>query len=228
MSVEDLAARVREMNAGRRRGTAAETAAANLRDLIMAGDFQPGQRIAEEPLLEPMEVSRNTLREAFRLLAHEKLLEHRINHGVFVRTLTADDVRDLFRVRFVIEVAALRGSTEPDWAAMADAVADGRARAANGDWRGVGTANLRFHKAIVRAVGSGRLDELMDQLSAELRLGFLAMGHPRAFHEKYVDRNHAIVKAISGGDVKGAVALLTTYLADAQREMLAAFERRAG
>ncbi|SES46603.1 GntR family transcriptional regulator [Actinokineospora terrae] len=225
MSVEDAVGRLRDLAGLRRRvhGTAAEVAADALRELIMEGGLRPGDRVIEESLLGPLEVSRNTLREAFRLLAHEKLVEHKVNRGVFVRTLTAADVRDLFTVRVLIELTALRRSREADWTAMSQAVAKGKACARAHDWLGVGTANMRFHKAIVASVGSARLDELMDQLTAELRLGFHEMGDPRAFHEKYLTRNAGIVDAVAGGDVEGAVGLLHEYLDDAEAEMLAAF-----
>ncbi|GAA2989072.1 GntR family transcriptional regulator [Actinokineospora diospyrosa] len=225
MSVEDALDRLRDLAGVRRRshGTAAEVTADTLRELIMEGGLRPGDRVVEESLLEPLEISRNTLREAFRLLAHEKLIEHKVNRGVFVRALTADDVSDLFTVRVLIELTALRRSREPDWTAMAQAVDEGRARAAAEDWLGVGTANMRFHKAIVASVGSARLDELMSQLTAELRLGFHEMGDPRAFHEKYLTRNAAIADSVREGDIEGAVAQLREYLDDAKAEMLAAF-----
>ncbi|MBM7771276.1 DNA-binding GntR family transcriptional regulator [Actinokineospora baliensis] len=225
MSVEDAVGRLRDLAGARRRshGTAAEVTADTLRELIMEGGLRPGDRVVEESLLEPLEVSRNTLREAFRLLVREKLLEHKVNRGVFVRVLTATDVDDLFTVRVLIELTALRRSREPNWTAMTEAVAQGRAYAAAEDWLGVGTANMRFHKAIVASVGSARLDEIMDQLTAELRLGFHEMGDPRAFHEKYLTRNAAIADAVSQGDIEGAVLQLQEYLDDAKSEMLAAF-----
>ncbi|WP_018683406.1 GntR family transcriptional regulator [Actinokineospora enzanensis] len=205
------------------RSTAAEAAAAALRDLIMEGGLRPGDRIAEEEMLKPLEVSRNTLREAFRLLAHEKLLEHKLNRGVFVRTLDVDDIIDLYRVRRMIELPALARSGEPHWARMAEQVRLGRKAHAEEDWRAVGTANTHFHREIVAAAGSPRLDELMSQLSAELRLGFLEMGHPRTFHEGYLHRNGEISAAAAAGDVAGAARLLERYLADAEAEMVAAF-----
>ena len=69
-----------------------------LRTRITEGHLSPGTRLSEEDIGAALGVSRNTLREAFRLLGHERLLVHEFNRGVFVRRLTVDDVRDLERV----------------------------------------------------------------------------------------------------------------------------------
>src|SRR5258707_808947 len=85
------------------RSSTAERVAGILRDRVIEGFFPPGTRLSEEAIGEALGVSRNTLREAFRLLAHEHLLVHELNRGVFVRTLTKEDVVALYRVRRVLE-----------------------------------------------------------------------------------------------------------------------------
>jgi hypothetical protein len=68
-----------------------------LRRRITDGDLPPGSRLSEEQLVQVLRVSRNTLRESFRLLAHEGLLVHELHRGVFVRVLDEDDLVDLYR-----------------------------------------------------------------------------------------------------------------------------------
>ena len=55
--------------------------------------------MSEEQLVEALRVSRNTLREAFRLLTHERLLVHQLHRGVFVPELHESDLVDLYRLR---------------------------------------------------------------------------------------------------------------------------------
>jgi DNA-binding GntR family transcriptional regulator len=69
------------------RTSTAERIVEVLRGRITEGYFTPGTRLSEDALAEALGVSRNTLREAFRLLTHERLLEYRLNRGVFVRSL---------------------------------------------------------------------------------------------------------------------------------------------
>ncbi|MDT7621866.1 MAG: hypothetical protein QOF99_2767, partial [Pseudonocardiales bacterium] len=138
------------------RTSTAERVAGILRTRVSAGYFPPGTRLAEEDITEALGISRNTLREAFRLLTHERLLEHKLNRGVFVRVLDMADVLDLYRVRKHVECSVARTVTEPpaNLADIADAVRQGELSLGEQDWRGLGTANIRFHQEIVAVAGS--------------------------------------------------------------------------
>ncbi|GAA3147736.1 GntR family transcriptional regulator [Planomonospora alba] len=211
------------------RSSTAERVADILRERIAQGLFAPGQRLSEEAIGAALGVSRNTLREAFRLLGHERLLEHRLNRGVFVRVLSAQDVADVYRVRRVIEGAAVRhaAAAPPEaFAPLREAVADAVRAAERGGWQDVGTANIRFHQALAALNGSPRLDEAMRQLLAELRLVFHVMENPRAFHEPFVSRNLELVELLEAGRTAEAGAALERYLDDAEELLLRAYAPR--
>src|SRR3954454_13493065 len=96
------------------RSSSAERAADILRRSITEGALPPGAQLSEVELTEVLEVSRNTLREAFRLLTHEGLLIYKLHRGVFVPELDEADVVDLYRLRRVLEVDVIRGLAERD------------------------------------------------------------------------------------------------------------------
>jgi DNA-binding GntR family transcriptional regulator len=209
------------------RSSTAERVATILRDRLIEGFFQPGTRLSEESIGRALGVSRNTLREAFRLLAHERLVEHELNRGVFVRRLSPQDVVALFRARRIVECAALRElATASDEAlrAVREAVEQGEAAAKEGRWTDAGTANMRFHQAIVGLTGSGYLEQFMRQAMAELRLVFHVARHPRELHEPYVCRNRELLEAVEARNASTAERLLTAYLADAQEQLLRAYQ----
>jgi DNA-binding GntR family transcriptional regulator len=205
-------------------GSGAETVAGRLRSRIADGELRPGVRLSEELLSNQLGVSRNTLREAFRLLSHERLVEHRFNRGVFVRTLGADDVVDVFAARRLIQLAAVR-SCEPDDPGLDAAVAacdEARRAVERQDWRTVGSANIHFHRALASTLHSDRIDTLMSALLAELRLGFLMMEEQGQFHNGYVERNAEIVTLLRQGNTGAAERALARYLDDAEEQLLAA------
>jgi DNA-binding GntR family transcriptional regulator len=206
------------------RTSTAERVAALLRDRITDGSLPPATRLAEDSLGQALGVSRNTLREAFRLLARERLLVHELNRGVFVRKLTASDIADLYRVRRLVECAVVRESTGVDaerLEGLRAAVRDAEVAAGEDRWLDVGTANIRFHSALVALAGSARVDEVMRQVLAELRLAFAVMADPHAFHEPYLARNRRILELLETDRAAEAEAELSDYLADAARELLA-------
>ncbi|WP_218034289.1 GntR family transcriptional regulator [Acrocarpospora corrugata] len=205
------------------RSSTAEWAAAILRRRVTQGGLLPGSRLVEDELTAELEVSRNTLREAFRLLGHERLLEHKLNRGVYVRVLSPADVADIYRVRRMIEGAAVRRPDKDPIAltALRDAVADAERAAAEGRWLDVGTADLRFHQIIASLNGSQRVNAMMAQLLAELRLVFHAMD-PRVLHAPFLPRNRELLTLLESGRSAEAEHLLATYLDEAERVLLAA------
>ncbi|WP_394353811.1 GntR family transcriptional regulator [Nocardiopsis mwathae] len=208
------------------RSSTAERVADALRAHIVDGAMAPGTRLSEEAIGSALGVSRNTLREAFRLLSHERLLVHEFNRGVFVAKPTAADVVDLFRVRRALELSALRaaGGAAPEAVARVGAAVDeGTAALEKGDWWGVGTANMRFHQAIAGLAGSPRTDEIVHRLLAELRLVFHIMAAPREFHAPYLDRNREIYDLLRTGATDRAADLLAAYFDAAERQLVDAF-----
>ncbi|MET7703848.1 MULTISPECIES: GntR family transcriptional regulator [unclassified Streptomyces] len=212
------------------RTSTAERVSDILRSRIADGFFPPGTRLSEDSIGGALGVSRNTLREAFRLLTHERLLIHELNRGVFVRVLTVEDVEDIYRTRGLVECAVVRSLGRPPYAVdgLAEAVDDGQRAAREDDWKGVSTANIHFHGELVALAGSARTDELMRSVFAELRLAFHVVDDPRRLHEPYLARNREILRTLQAGDRDGAERLLAEYLQDSLKGLVEVYGRRVG
>ncbi|MFE9451533.1 GntR family transcriptional regulator [Streptomyces sp. NPDC006739] len=210
------------------RTSTAERVSDILRSRIAEGYFPPGTRLSEDSIGGALGVSRNTLREAFRLLTHERLLVHELNRGVFVRVLTVEDVEDIYRTRALVECAVVRGLGEPPYALreLTAAVTEGQVAAVANDWKALGTANIHFHRELVALARSERTDELMRSVFAELRLAFHVVDDPRALHEPYLARNREILQCLEAGDRRTAERLLETYLTDSLERVVEVYRRR--
>jgi DNA-binding GntR family transcriptional regulator len=211
------------------RSSTAERVADVLRRKITEGRLRPGSRLPEEQLVEVLRVSRNTLREAFRLLSHEGLLVHQLHRGVFVPELDEEDLVDLYRLRRTIECEAVRALSAhdvPRLGPLEDDVKTAEVAAERGDWVAVGTANMCFHQHLVGLVGSRRTDELTARLLAELRLAFHAVASPQRLHEPYVGRNRALLELLRNGEFERAAKELEDYLEDSRTELLDAVRNR--
>lgn len=189
-----------------------------LRERIVEGHLRSGQPLREPSVAAELGASRNTVREAFRLLARDRLVVHEPHKGVTVRTLGEADVRDLYAVRLTLEP---RGLGVVDVAALADVVSGAQRSASEDDWAGVSTGDLRFHQLLVAALGSPRFDEMFTSVLAELRLAFARVADVRRFHAPYLERNAAIVALLRDGDVPGAERELVDYLGTARDELVA-------
>ena len=142
-----------------------------LREMILKGEFGPGERISEHPLAARIGVSRTPIRLALERLAHEGLLEPYPTGGFIVRTFTLQDIWDGIEVRGLLEggvarLAAERLSSEQD--------VDGlRTIQQNMDAMGEPTVenfpeyldrNELFHAEIVRLSKSEMLRQALDRL----------------------------------------------------------------
>lgn len=204
-----------------------EDIATRLRDQVTGGALLPGQRLSETRLAADLDISRNTLREVFRLLTREGLLRHEPNRGVFVAVPSMASILDIYRVRRLIEVPALAQAwpRHEGVARMRGAVERAQNLRRNLDWRGVGSANMEFHAAIVSLSDSPRLNAFFAQVVAELRLAFGLLDSPELLHEPYIDRNAEILDRLGSGDPAGAAQMLDAYLTQSERAVLQAFAR---
>jgi GntR family transcriptional regulator, vanillate catabolism transcriptional regulator len=83
-----------------------------LRELILSGEFEAGERMSELPLVQRLGVSRTPLRLALAELEHEGLLRGLTGGGYVVREFTMDDIRDAIGLRGVLEGTAARFAVE--------------------------------------------------------------------------------------------------------------------
>ena len=201
---------------------ASTRAAAALRDLISAGRLMPGTKLSEESIAQQLGVSRNTLREAFAALAGESLVDRLPHRGVFVARPGAQDVREIYRARLVIEPAAVVwGELTEELTATVDSVL-ARALAAReaGDARAMADANQLFHRGLVAMTGSATLLTVMERLLARMRLVFHSRSSDPGFHAHYVAGNVAVWDMIVEHRRAEAAQTLREHLGEARDELL--------
>jgi len=154
--------------------TTAQRTADILRSAILAGQIGRGTSVTESEISVTLGVSRNTAREALRLLSGEGLVSQEPHHSPIVTVLEPDDVSDVFAVRSVLEFAAA------DMIAARTTPVDLRSleRAVNKLSRLVGTtdglevleADREFHASLVACAASPRLLAAYSRLESEIRL----------------------------------------------------------
>ena len=204
-----------------------ETLASVLREQIIMGVYAPGQKLSEQRLAEELDVSRNTLREAFRVLAEHALVDHVPHRGVSVASPSMADVVDIYRARRLIECGILAEASplHPGVDGMRAAVDEAGSAVEAGDWSTVGTANMAFHTALVSLADSQRLARSHGHLAAELRLAFLATDDLESLHSPFVGRNGRILRLLTEEGAAAAAAELERYLIASERTVLGAFAR---
>lgn len=174
-----------------------------LRTAIMLGDLGPGEQLGEVELAEQFGISRGPLREAIQRLVQEGLLKSVKNHGVFVITLSEEDVQDIYVVRGAVEKAAadLILARDPSRAAsrLDEILADMRGAAARSDSTALSEADQRFHEVLVEESGSKRLQRMASTVLVESRMCMTALETRYSDGDTTVREHADIVSAIRTG-----------------------------
>jgi DNA-binding FadR family transcriptional regulator len=186
---------------------------------LTSGTWAVGSRIPTEPeLAEQLGISRNTVREAVRVLLYAGLLEVRQGDGTYVRAITspAEAMRSISRasLREQLEVRAVLEESTARLAALRadehDIAQIERCLAIRGEQHQYQTADdfiardMDFHLAIADACGNAALAELYRYFSRTVQLGIQFSIQDEALPDPDLASHQAIVTAIRNGDAVAA------------------------
>lgn len=184
--------------------------------------FAPGQRLVEADLTAQLRVSRGSLREAFRRLASDGLIEITPHKGAMVRRLSLTEAAELFAVRTELEALAAR--------LAAGAMRDLNARCAFE--RAIAPINRTetrrsadeyieenrvFHDAVIAASGNSQLIAISRRFQMPLILSQLRSALPPQALADSVSEHRAVAEAILDGDGDKAARLMRRHLARAAK-----------
>lgn len=155
------------------RTSVASTTAEALRQHLLSGELAPGTPLHEAELVVSTGAPGSAVRAALTELAQDGLVVHSLHQGLQVAPISREDVRDIFAVRQVYELAGLealleRPPVDLSWLRAAT-TRMGEAAGAR-DWRAAVEADLAFHLAIVAAAGRQRLTIAAQSALMELRV----------------------------------------------------------
>lgn len=150
-----------------------EEAADRLRTMITEGRLPAGARLNERVLCDQLRVSRTPLREAFKRLAAERLVELTPNRGARVIALSRSDVEELFELMGALEglsgELAARRRTDAELAEIRALHYEMLAAHARRDLPAYYELNHRIHDALNRCARNGALTETYDSVNTRIQ-----------------------------------------------------------
>ena len=184
--------------------------------LILDGEIAPGMRLDEQALAQRFEVSRTPVREALRHLASTGLIELRPNRGAFVKTVTPDELEEMFVAMAELEATCAR------LAAMSMTPVERRGlqrlHERMGEMAGrelvddFVAANETFHTMVYKGAHNSLLEEatltLRRRVAAYRRAQFRTAGRLARSHAEH----DAVVKAIVSAEPARAHAAMLHHV----------------
>jgi DNA-binding GntR family transcriptional regulator len=203
-----------------------EEAADRLRDLIVQGRLAAGTRLNERLLTTQLGVSRTPLREAFKVLATEGLVELLPNRGAIVSHMDPVRLSDSLAVMGALEALAgelaCRNATEAQLNEIRALHYEMLAYHARGDLAGYFKFNQAIHLKIVKYSGNAVLYNTYRQLNSNVRRARYMANLSKERWDAAVREHEEILAALGARDVKRIQALLSDHLAHKLSSVLAA------
>jgi DNA-binding GntR family transcriptional regulator len=206
--------------------TKRELAIGTLRDAIQTGRYQPGQSLRQTQLMADLGMGSTPVREAMLELLARGVLVQENHHSVRIANLDLPRLRNIYRVRCLLETEAARlGTTNLSSVGLATMrmhVRGMEAGAGAGDTAEAARADIAFRRTLYEAAHNAFLLDLIDQAWMSFP-AYILYGIPGRLTQSIAE-HHQIVEAVARRDPEaaglcvqqhllGALTVLETYVA---------------
>lgn len=191
-----------------------------IKEAIMEGRLQPGERVVEAKVAGKLGISRGTVREAIRMLTQDGLLIY--NNG-FVRVYqpTIEDVVDIFQCRESLEVLAVRlaiknGDDELQEKLHSNLIETKKVQSDSPD---LGQLDQEFHTIIIEASNNNQLIHLLEVIKVKIHYMRNSMVGG-SFYPSFIKEHEEIYQAVLEKDEKKAADLMQAHIQKALEGVL--------
>jgi GntR family transcriptional regulator, rspAB operon transcriptional repressor len=191
-----------------------------IRERILKGDYGIGGHIKESQVAEELKVSRTPIREAFKQLEKEGLIQSIPNRGSFALGLTKQDVQDIYAVRAAVEVLAIEWAatriTEEEIAKLKDTFDLMEFYTKKYNSKKVLELNKDFHRIIYSAAGSRLLAQILNSYHEYVEQTRKVSVYCKENLETILKEHWEILEAIAEKDPQKAVERVSAHLANSR------------
>lgn len=187
----------------------------SIREQITTLELQPGSPINEQQLAKDLKLAVVPVREALKLLAHERLVVITPRHGLYVADVNVPDLEQLSEMRLALESLSARLAAQratSDDLAVLDALRQEQIHTPAADSRRLFDVDHKFHQAIAQAAHNKYLADSLERLfGLSQRLWYLALPQ-LGFLPSSVEKHLGLVEAIRARDADGAEQIMGTHV----------------
>ena len=192
-----------------------------VRERILKGEYEIGEKIKESSIAQELNVSRTPIREAFRMLVEEGLLDYLPNRGCYAKGFTKRDVSDIYTVREALEEIAMTWACEritdeeierlEEQCELMDFYTQKR------DMDKILSMNSTFHDIIYNSAGSRFLAQVLRSYTGYLDKTRKSVFYEESFLDRIQEEHRAIFEAVKARDTERALEAIRAHLS-ASRE----------
>ncbi len=194
-----------------------------LRQAILKGELEPGERLMEIHLAQKLGVSRTPVREAIRKLELEGLVIMIPRKGAIVAEITVSELEDVLEVRLALEELAVkracRKHTGEQIEKLQKAAAEFKRVLHGSDIAAYAQADEEFHEIIYRMTENKKLMQILSNLREQMYRYRLEYLKDKSTHSQLVREHDEIVSALEKGDEEKVLKVMSQHV-ERQKEYI--------
>ncbi|MFW5996119.1 MAG: GntR family transcriptional regulator [Halanaerobiaceae bacterium] len=202
-----------------------------LREAILTGKLEPGEKITEVEIAEQLNVSRTPVREAIRMLELEEFIVIVPQRGVFVAGIrSTKEIDDIFQVRAELEglaaSLAARNISREQLEKMNNYISQIKECIENGDLENCVKLDISFHQIIYEASENTWLQKILDTLFEQMTRFRSKSLSLEGRLKKALNEHKKLGKALEGGEAEEARKLARKHIIAARDSIVEVFEKQ--
>lgn len=195
-----------------------------LRQAILTGELQPGERLMELHLADKLGVSRTPIREAIRKLELEGLVIMIPRRGAEVAQITEKSMKDVLEVRRALDALcaelACERITEQELKALKEACTAFEQAIKTGNIQKIAQADVALHDIIVQATGNQRLIQLVNNLAEQMYRYRFEYIKDASQHQNLAEEHRIIYESIRNKDKETAAQAAKTHIDNQEKAIM--------
>jgi DNA-binding GntR family transcriptional regulator len=192
-----------------------------LRQAILRGEMEPGERLMEIQLAQKLGVSRTPIREAIRKLELEGLVIMIPRKGAEVAHITEKDMRDVLEVRCTLEELAVelacKKATPENIAELRSANKVFESAIVSRDLMSIVDADVQFHDVIYSMTDNQRLIQIINKLREQMYRYRLEYIKDARSHSILISEHEDIIDKIEKNDIAAAKAVIRQHIQNQEK-----------
>ena len=201
-----------------------------LRQAILKGDMEPGERLMEITLANKLGVSRTPIREAIRKLELEGLVHMVPRKGAIVASISEKDMRDVLEVRVTLEELAVKlaiqNMEKPDIDQLKKAARNFESAVIARDIVDIVEADVMFHDVIYNKTNNGRLIQIINNLREQMYRYRLEYVKDARTHSILISEHQDIITALEKKNVDEAKNAVRQHIVNQEKGIVRAINDR--
>lgn len=191
---------------------------------ILTGKLKPGHKLTEQTICEAYQVSRTPVREALRQLEAEGLVENILNRGCFVVGLSKQDFEDIFELRKIYEIQAVKWAieriTDEEMDALDETFEFMEFYTLRNDIDKMLTINEGFHQIIYEASHNRMLQQFLSSYQVYLKYLRKDDEYPDDYLSTVLEEHRLIFKAFIEKDVEAGAEAMEQHIENSKKRRL--------